>query len=250
MSYQSCWKRIWWESTVYWKTQSIHSRFLSQTPGAPFQLAVHKFVSYNWHWQHQSLFNNRMYYNCHCATDTTDVQLLRATSTKRMSGFLVQCNFIPGSDAQGCMVVIEGKFENISVRLEREGTCSVGVISTTYPLPSYHRVFGFDIEMDGSVGTLAVPGELRMNISAEVSCTPTPSTTAASSSQCTYITYAWYCCLLRLLIFIIGSGISDWVIGAISAAVAGALIVVAVLLIVPCVSLYKIKRWVFRNTSS
>lgn len=40
----------------------------------------------------------------------------------------------------------------------------------------------------------------------------------------------------------VGSGISDWVIGAISAAVAGALIVVAVLLIVPCVSLYKIKR--------
>ena len=70
---------------------------------------------------------------------------------------IVQCDFITGSNAQGCMVVLVGEFENITVNLEQNG-CDV--VNVSHPLSCYHKIFAFDIESDGSVGTLAVPGVL------------------------------------------------------------------------------------------
>ena len=57
------------------------------------------------------------------------------------------------------------------------------LINSTFPLSSYNlqSVYGFDIESDGSVGALAVPGELLINTSMTTTCntqstvTPPPS---------------------------------------------------------------------------
>ena len=74
---------------------------------------------------------------------------------------LVQCDFIPGSDAQGCMVVLVGNSDNTTVNLTRTGAlltaCQIEHLPITMtPI----NVFGYDIEFDGSVGTQQVPGTL------------------------------------------------------------------------------------------
>ena len=74
-----------------------------------------------------------------------------------MNAFVVQCDFITGSNAQGCMVVLVGEFDNITANVEQNG-CEV--LNVSHPLSFYHEIFAFDIESDGSVGTLAVPGVL------------------------------------------------------------------------------------------
>ena len=111
----------------------------------------------------------------HCSAlyiDTTDVQMIRAVPLEDSNAFMLQCNFINGSDAQGCMVVVVGQFGNTTRNLTRNSTHVhvTGIINITHPLSCFSEVFGFDIELDGSVGTLAVPGVLLMNISTADPC--------------------------------------------------------------------------------
>ena len=94
-----------------------------------------------------------------------------------MNAFKVQCDFISGSDAQGCLVVLVGKFDNITMNLERNNPCTIEeVLNATFPLSSYYTtVYGFDIEMDGSEGNLAIPGELITDMSDLVCSSSTTS---------------------------------------------------------------------------
>ena len=88
---------------------------------------------------------------------TTDVQNVTATPVESMDAFVVQCDFITGSNAKGCMFVLEGEFENITANLEQNDS---EIVNVSHPLSCYCEIFAFDIESDGSVGTLAVPGIL------------------------------------------------------------------------------------------
>ena len=95
-------------------------------------------------------------------TDTTDVQNITVAENDNGSVpgmVLVQCDFIPGSDAQGCMVVLIGESDNTTVNLTRPGTlltaCTIQRLSITTTIIN---VFGYDIEFDGSIGTQQVPG--------------------------------------------------------------------------------------------
>ena len=90
------------------------------------------------------------------------------------NSILVQCEFITGSDAQGCLVVLLGgnRIDNAthSVRSNSSNTSTnltvlEKLIDSTYPLSCYRDVYGFDIESDGSIGTLAISGELNTSIS-------------------------------------------------------------------------------------
>ena len=92
-------------------------------------------------------------------TDTTDVREVQA---KQMDNDIkVQCNFISCSDAQGCMVVLVGDTVNTTVNVSRCGTCSYATQSLdSHSISCYHEVFAFDIESDGSVGALAIAGEV------------------------------------------------------------------------------------------
>ena len=94
--------------------------------------------------------------------DTTDVQNITVAENDNGSVpgmVLVQCDFIPGSDAQGCMVVLVGESDNTTVNLTRSGTlltaCTIQCLPITTTIVN---VFGYDIEFDGSVGTQQVPG--------------------------------------------------------------------------------------------
>ena len=62
------------------------------------------------------------------------------------------------------MVVLVGDVDNATATLTRGDATTISeVINTTRPLSCYRELYGFDIESNGSVGTLAVPGELRHN---------------------------------------------------------------------------------------
>ena len=83
--------------------------------------------------------------------------------------FVVQCDFITGSNAQGCKVVLVGELRNTTANLTRNNSCVTLTVNTTQQ-QCYNNVFGFDIESDGSVGTLAVSGVIIRNVS--ITCAP------------------------------------------------------------------------------
>ena len=97
-----------------------------------------------------------------------------------MDAFVVQCYFITGSNAQGCMVVLVGEFDNITANLSNLEEKSSKVLTISHPLSCYREIFAFDIESDGSVGTLAVPGVFNSTTSC-VSTTSTPNDTSRTS---------------------------------------------------------------------
>ena len=95
--------------------------------------------------------------------------MVTATALKEEDNvFIVQCDFITGSNAQGCMVVLVGELGNITANLTRINPCVTMTMNTTQNC--YDNVFGFDIESDGSVGTLAVSGVILKDVN--ITCAP------------------------------------------------------------------------------
>ena len=104
--------------------------------------------------------------------DTTDVQTITVLVQEDISRFTLQCSFMDDSNAQGCMVVLVSSFGMEKRNLTRSETQSVEAMNVMYPLSCYSRVYGYDIESDGSLGTLAVPGIIIRNSSGFVLCVP------------------------------------------------------------------------------
>ena len=106
--------------------------------------------------------------------DTTDVQVVRAVQLEDNHTFMLQCLFVNGTDAVGCLVVLQfiGDANSTSENLKREGMdmCAMKVVNLTKSTAGIREIFGYDIESNGSVGTLAVPGELFGNVSLLVNC--------------------------------------------------------------------------------
>ena len=121
-----------------------------------------------------------IFYNIH-STVTTDVQNVTATPVESMNAFVVQCVFITDSNAQGCMVVLVSDFGNSTCVLDRIDPCVLEFFNTTDPfIVSFCKLFAFDIESDGSIGTLAVPGVIMSRNESETALCPTTTTTNTS----------------------------------------------------------------------
>ena len=86
--------------------------------------------------------------------------------------FVLQCSFMDDSNAQGCMVVLVSSLGTKKRNLTRSGIQSVEAVNVMYPLSCYSRVYGYDIESDGSLGTLAIPGIIARNSSGFALCVP------------------------------------------------------------------------------
>ena len=97
------------------------------------------------------------------STDTTDVQMVSALPVKHQRAFHVHCEFIDGSDAQGCMIVFVGMYDNVTATISRRYQSSDSAnatVNVAEPATCYHEVYAFDIEHDGGIGTLVIPGWL------------------------------------------------------------------------------------------
>ena len=91
----------------------------------------------------------------------------------------VECEFIYGSDADGCVVVLVsgGEVDNTTLNIAIEdniNSIAVTELELPSPLHCYSRVYALDIESDGTIGSLLVPGLLELTgINTAESCTPT-----------------------------------------------------------------------------
>ena len=95
-------------------------------------------------------------------TDTTDVQAVTVAQIQGANMSTIQCDFITGTDAIGCMVVLTNEGEETIYNLTRIGNMNCSILTLDHPL-SYTGVVGFDIEGDGSVDSLAIPGKFESN---------------------------------------------------------------------------------------
>ena len=89
--------------------------------------------------------------------------MVKAIVLSDESTIVVQCDFISGTDAQGCVVVIVGDVDNFTVTVARNDSMfAVGsiVVPSHRTMSRYVDVLGYDVEADGSVGTEGVPGKM------------------------------------------------------------------------------------------
>lgn len=117
-----------------------------------------------------NLFTHTHLLNSLSQTDTTDVQNVQLSLYNTTTMITVLCEFITGSDAQGCVVILVTEYENVTMNLTRSNGCSL----KTLPGEGlkYKGVFGFDIEADSSIGTVPVAGKITMMDEHAPNCSP------------------------------------------------------------------------------
>ena len=92
--------------------------------------------------------------------DTTDVQNVTVNEVEGSNSITIHCDFVTGSDALGCVVILVGEVTNTTAILNREAGIGVATTDLALPLGCYGEVMAYDIEADGSNGTLPVLGIL------------------------------------------------------------------------------------------
>ena len=100
---------------------------------------------------------------------------MTATLIEGVNAVTIWCEFISGSTATGCMVVLTG-FKAYHFNLTKNPNANSATLTVTleHPLYCYTGIEAFDIEADGSVGSLPVPGQVQRML--EIPCTPTVTT--------------------------------------------------------------------------
>lgn len=112
-------------------------------------------------------------------SDTTDIQSVEILELVYLDSVRISCRFMTGSDARGCMVILMGELSNATMSLTRKDDSVVAVAIHTLPhsLTCYHQVVAFDIESNGKVGTVTVPGILHRQVDQREKCNlPTKET--------------------------------------------------------------------------
>ena len=69
-----------------------------------------------------------MTFHVYTHTDTTDVQMVAATV--KGNRFFIHCDLIIGSKAEGCLIVLDGEFDNITAYIERNGSKVLNITSS------------------------------------------------------------------------------------------------------------------------
>ena len=97
---------------------------------------------------------------------------MTATLREGVNTSTIQCEFIEDSNADGCQVVLttnNGQVVYYNLRKNQNTNSTTIAVSIEHPPSCYSIVEAFDIESDGSVGTLAISGHI-VNLS-QAPCT-------------------------------------------------------------------------------
>ena len=86
------------------------------------------------------------------------MQNVSAVGLDDQHSFIIECEFISGSDTQGCLVILVRELDNITTILTR--TNNVGTVEVAHSPLSYFKVLAFDVEQDGLIGTVATQGDI------------------------------------------------------------------------------------------
>ena len=117
------------------------------------------------------------------------MQRVVATLSNGINASTLQCEFITGSDATGCMVVLTSEYYSLKTQYNltrSQSKISEITLRLEHPPSCYTGVEAFDIESDGSVGTLPVPGQLV--VISHTQCTPEPP--VSGNNYCPYCFYS------------------------------------------------------------
>lgn len=101
--------------------------------------------------------------------------MVRAAAQSNPYAFNIECGFISGSNARGCMVMLLSEVDNTTVNLTMDQNA---IFNTVYSVSCYNTVIAFDIEQDGSIGTIQVPGDIVSSYE-NTECLPRPAGTQA-----------------------------------------------------------------------
>ena len=96
---------------------------------------------------------------------TTDVQMVTVTINQNKTATL-HCEFMVGSNARGCIVVLSSSDdaeENHNLTRESDKNEVISTLTLMYAPPCYRDASAYDIESDGSIGNITVPGKLQVN---------------------------------------------------------------------------------------
>ena len=98
---------------------------------------------------------------------TIDVQMVQATV--RNSVIELVCEFIYGSDALGCMIVLVSNCSKVSdehINLTRNSTSAKVTRQLHFPLniSCFHRVFAYDIDLNGTVSNFSIEGRVQSTV--------------------------------------------------------------------------------------
>ena len=128
-----------------------------------------------------------LYHYLVSSADTTDVQTVRVTLIEGLDALTIQCEFITGSNATGCMVVLTGLNEPYHVNLTRNpnSNSTTLTVALEHPLSCYTGVKAFDIEADSSVGSVPVRGQLKTE--SGTLCTPIVTTVIPGKRMLSYL---------------------------------------------------------------
>ena len=105
----------------------------------------------------------------HNNTDTTDIQAVAMNLFDENPACMTQvrCDFIIGSNAQGCMVVVvvgnEQSNQTMEFNLTRQMNTSSASADIGNIVNEMTIIFAYDIEEDGSIGQVAVPGSVNIS---------------------------------------------------------------------------------------
>lgn len=111
------------------------------------------------------------------STDTTDVQRVKAILSILLEAKSIivccQCDFITGSNAKGCKVVLVGQSLNHPMSFTKQNistTSIMGNYSLGYEKFCKHdivQVMAYDIEENGIEGNVTVPGSVEWSSNSE-----------------------------------------------------------------------------------
>ena len=97
---------------------------------------------------------------------TTDIRAVN--STMRGSVIELQCHFISGSDATGCLVSLKSNCSGVAnledIRFSRNGTTATRQLSILRNVSCYRQVVAYTIDINNTISTLSIEGIVQPTV--------------------------------------------------------------------------------------